>query len=115
MQAKAFVNWLPATKIACLRIHQVAPKKDIQKEYEENWDTAAVGQLWAWVDPTEVARASLLSVEKADSETQEMASAELAKKYYPEAEVRSGLEENRGFWTTDKPKRVLGWKHEEKE
>ncbi|KAF2438696.1 NAD(P)-binding protein [Karstenula rhodostoma CBS 690.94] len=128
MQAKAFVNWFPGTKIACLRIHEVAPKKDVQKEHEENWEAAAVGQLWAWVSPAAVARACLLSVEKADSyegcgvfnivapeTTQKTTSAELAKKYYPDAEVRSGLEGNKGFWTIDKAEKVLGWKHEEKQ
>ncbi|KAL1613196.1 hypothetical protein SLS60_001428 [Paraconiothyrium brasiliense] len=127
-QAKAFVNWFPGTKISCLRIHEVAPKKDVQKEHEENWDEAAVGQLWAWVSPAAVARACLLSVEKADAyegceifnivapeTTQKTTSAELAKKYYPEAEVRKGLEGNKGFWTIDKAERILGWKHEEKE
>ena len=128
MQAKAFVNWFPGTKIACLRIHEVAPKKEVQDEHEENWQDAAVGQLWAWVNPKAVARACLLSVEKADAyegcevfnivapeTTQKTESKELAKKYYPEAEVRPGLEGNKGFWTVEKAERILGWKHEEKE
>lgn len=128
MQAKAFVNWYPGTKIACLRIHEVAPKKDVQKEHEENWDAAAVGQLWAWVSPQAAARACLLSIEKSDAfegcevfnivapeTTQKTESKELAKKYYPEAEIRPGLEGTRGFWTIDKAERILGWKHDEKE
>lgn len=128
MQAKAFVNWFPGTKIACLRIHEVAPKKDVQRKHEQNWEAAAVGQLWAWVSPAAVARACLLSVEKSDAyegcevfnivapeTTQETPSVELARRYYPEAELRSGMEGNKGFWTIDKAERILGWKHEEKE
>lgn len=128
MQAKAFVNWYPGTKIACLRIHEVAPKQEVKDEHEENWQDAAVGQLWAWVNPAAVARACLLSVEKIDSyegcevfnivapeTTQSTESKELAKKYYPDAEVRPGLEGHKGFWTIKKAERILGWKHEEKE
>lgn len=126
-QARAFVNWFPGTKIACLRIHEVAPKKEVKKEHEENWDAAAVGQLWAWVNPAAVAQACVLSVEKtgayegceifnivAPETTQKTPSVELAKKYHPEAEIRSGLESNKGFWKIDKAERILGWKHEEK-
>ncbi|KAF1964660.1 PIN domain-like protein [Bimuria novae-zelandiae CBS 107.79] len=128
MQAKAFANWFPGTKIACLRIHEVAPKKDVQEEHEENWGDAAVGRLWAWVSPKAAARACLLSVEKADAyeecevfnivapeTTQKTESRELAKRYYPNAQVRKGHEENKRFWTIEKAERVLGWKHEEKE
>jgi hypothetical protein len=43
VQAKAFVNWFPGTKIACMRIHEVAPKKDVSDEHDDNWQDAAVG------------------------------------------------------------------------
>jgi hypothetical protein len=45
VQAKAFVNWFPGTKIACMRIHEVAPKKDVSDEHDDNWQDAAVGML----------------------------------------------------------------------
>lgn len=44
VQAKAFVNWFPGTKIALMRIHEVAPKKDVKDEHDENWQEAAVGE-----------------------------------------------------------------------
>jgi len=47
--------------------------------------------------------------------TQKTPSKDLAKKYYPGAEIREGLEGNAAFWTTDKAKKVLGWEHTEKE
>ena len=85
-------------------------------------------QLWGWVHPEATSRACLLAVEKADSfegaqvfnvpapdTTQETPSKELAKKYFPDTEIRPGLEGNKAFWTTDKARKVLGWEHTEKE
>jgi nucleoside-diphosphate-sugar epimerase len=128
VQAKAFVNWFPGTKIACMRIHEVAPKKDVLDEHNENWQDAAVGQLWSWVNPEATARACLLAVEKADNfegcevfnvvapdTTQKTASKELAKKYYPDAEIRGSFEGNCSFWTSEKAKKIIGWEHTEKE
>jgi len=127
LQAKSFVNWFPGTKIACLRIHEVAPKEAVKEEHEKNWKDLAVRQLWGWVNPAAVARACLLSVEKADEfegceifnivapeTTQATPSKELAKKHYPDARIR-GLRGNRGFWTIDKAERILGWTHYETE
>lgn len=128
VQAKAFVNWFPGMKIACLRIHQVEGRKSVQKEHEEQWDTSAVPQLWSWVNPEATARACLLAVEKtenwtgceifnivAPTTTQSTPSRELAKKYYSNAEIRGNFEGNCTFWTTDKAKKILGWEHHEKE
>jgi len=128
VQAHAFANWFPGMKIACLRIHEVAPLKDVQKEHEEDWDAAAVKQLWGWVHPDATARACLLSVEKSDNfegcevfnviastTTQSTPSRELAKKYFPRAEIRGDMSKNQAFWTNDKAKRILGWTHDEKE
>jgi nucleoside-diphosphate-sugar epimerase len=111
--------------ITCLRIHGVAPLKDVQKEHSEKWEKSAVQQLWGWVNPEAVARACLLSVEKAENlnccqvlnivaptTTQERASQDLAKKHYPNAEIRGDMSGSQGFWTTDKAERLLGWKHE---
>lgn len=121
------MNWFPGTKIALLRIHQVEPLEAVQKEHEENWDESGVKQLWGWVNPEATARACLLSVAESDkwkgaevfniiapTTTQKTPSEELAKKYFPEAEIR-GLKDNGAFWTSDKAKKVLGWEHTEKE
>ncbi|KAL4933262.1 NAD-dependent epimerase/dehydratase family protein [Aspergillus undulatus] len=127
-QARSFVEWFPGMNIACLRIHEVAPLKDVQKEHEENWDEAAVKQLWGWVSPEATARACLLAVEKAENlkgaqilnivaptTTQKTPSQELAKKYYPNAQIRGDLSKNQAFWTTDKAKKYIGWTHDETE
>ncbi|PSN70542.1 NAD(P)-binding protein [Corynespora cassiicola Philippines] len=128
IQAQAFINWFPGTKIACLRIHEVASKEEVSEEHNDNWKDAAVGQLWGWVHPQATARACLLSVEKSDEydgcqifnivardTTQDTPSKELARKYYGNVEIRGDFEGNRAFWTHDKARRILRWKHDEKE
>ncbi|KAF3023702.1 hypothetical protein E8E14_013893 [Neopestalotiopsis sp. 37M] len=126
--AKAFPNWFPGMKVACLRIHEVAGREDVRQEHKENWEEAGVKQLWSWVSPVATARACLLSVTEADKfdgceifnilapdTTQSTPSKDLAAKYYPDAKLRADMSSNRAFWTTDKAERILGWKHHEKE
>jgi nucleoside-diphosphate-sugar epimerase len=80
------------------------------------------------VHPEATARACLLAVEKADAfegaeifnivapdTTQKTPSKDLAKKYYPNAEIHDGWEGNSAFWTTDKARKILGWEHTEKQ
>lgn len=125
-QAQAFVRWFPGMQISCLRIHEVMPLKDVQNEHQEDWEGSAVRQLWGWVHPNAVARACLQSVETvidgceifniiAPETTKEGKSEELAKKYFPEAEIRGDMSGYQAFWTTDKANRILGWTHDEKE
>jgi len=128
VQAAAFSNWFPGMKISCMRIHEVAPLADVRKEHDEDWENAAVRQLWGWVNPAATARACMLAVEKADqldgfeifnviapTTTQQTPSRELARKYFPKAAIRGEFADNQAFWTTDKAKRLLGWTHDEKE
>lgn len=127
-QSRAFAEWFPGLSIACLRIHEVAPLKAVQEEHHKNWDVAAVRQLWGWVNPQAVARACLLGVENSENvrgsevfniiaptTTQDMPSEQLARKYYPQAEIRTDMSSNVGFWTIDKAERILGWTHDETE
>ena len=127
VQAHAFADWFPGMNIAVLRVHEVAPLAAVRKEHEDDWDAAGVKQLWSWVSPEATARACLKGVESekvkgcevfnilAPTTTQETASAELAEKYYPQAELRGDWSSNRAFWTTDKAREMLGWTHDEKE
>lgn len=128
IQAQAFVNWFQGTRIACLRIHQVAPMEEVRKEHEQDWEASAVKQLWSWVSPQATARACLQAVENSDNwegcevfnivaptTTQSTPSVELAKKYFPEARIRPGLEGNSAFWTIEKAERLLKWNHYETE
>jgi nucleoside-diphosphate-sugar epimerase len=129
LQAKAFVNWFPGTKIACLRIHEVASRKEVAQEHSENWDEAAVKQLWGWVSPQATARACLLGVERSDNfqgceifnihaptTAQDVPSRELAKKYYPNTKIKGDWgKTNESFWTISKAEKILGWKHYETE
>jgi len=132
--AKAIARWFPDMRISCLRIHQVAPKRDVERDYVDDHGVA-VRQLWGWVNPAAVGRACLLAVENADrigdkgceifnivapdtvtaGEDKGLSSEELAKKYFPDAEIRGSLKGDTGFWTIDKAQRILGWTHDEKE
>ncbi|ROV99595.1 hypothetical protein VPNG_07743 [Cytospora leucostoma] len=126
--ARAFPNWFPGTKVACLRIHEVENRSAVLQEHRENWDEAGVKQLWGWVNPVATARACLLAVTNADKidgfeifniiapdTTLKTPSGELAKKYYPDTELRGDWSSNRAFWTSEKAERILGWTHHEKE
>ncbi|RYP69749.1 hypothetical protein DL769_005200 [Monosporascus sp. CRB-8-3] len=126
--AAAMPNWFPGMRVACLRIHEVEHRGPVKQEHTENWKDAAVRQLWDWVSPSATARACLLAVTNPrfegcqifnivapDTTQDDTPSEELARKYYPDAEIRGDLSGNRGFWTTDKAERMLGWKHEGKE
>lgn len=126
LQARSFANWFKMN-IACLRIHEILPLKQVQEEHERNWEGSAVRQLWGWVSPQATARACLQGVELeksigcqifnivAPTTTQDTPSEQLAKKYFPNAEIRSDMSKNQAFWTTDKAARILGWVHREKE
>lgn len=127
--ARAFPNWFPGMKIACLRIHEVEKRAEVLKEHKEDWDEAAVKQLWGWVNPSATARACLLGVTNGerwegceifniiapDTTLDDTSSGELAKKYYPDTELKGDWSGNRAFWTSDKAERILGWTHHEKE
>ena len=127
-QAQRFVHWFPGTSIACLRIHEALPLKDVQNEHREKWEESAVRQLWGWVRPEAVARACLMAVENANkvngfelfnivapTTTQDTPSEELAKKYYPNAKIKGDMSKRQSFWTCEKANRVLGWTHYETE
>lgn len=62
LQADAMVRWFPFMTIASMRIHEVAPLKQVQDEHKEDPEEAA-RNLWGWVSPEAVARACLASVE----------------------------------------------------
>lgn len=131
VEAKAFPHWFPGMKIACLRIHEVETKQNVLDEHKENWHDAGVKQLWGWVHPVATARACLLSVTSdtdrwargceifniiaPDTTLDDTPSGDLAKKYFPETELKGDWSSNRAFWTAEKAERMLGWTHHEKE
>jgi hypothetical protein len=51
----------------------------------------------------------------APTTTQDTPSEELARKYYPGAEIRGDMSKNQSFFAVDKAQRILGWTHDEKE
>jgi len=131
VQAQAFVNWFPGTKIGCLRIHQVQTRQEVADSHMKDFEEKGTKQLWGWVHPTAVARACLAVVEHADefegcevfnvhapTIAHDMFSRELARKYHPNTKLRDGFaekERSQAFWSTAKIERVLGWRHAETE
>jgi len=128
LQAKAFVNWYPGMKIACMRFHEVATRENVHKHHASDWEGAGVDQLWGWVRPEATARACVAALEKWDNyegmevfnihaptTAQDTPSEELAKKYYPNVPIKGDLSGNKGFWSTEKAQRILGWEHYELE
>ncbi|KAH9904757.1 putative UDP-galactose 4-epimerase [Xylariomycetidae sp. FL2044] len=132
--ARSFVRWFPGLKIACLRIHEVAPREAVKKEHREKWEETGVKQLWGWVNPTATARACLLGAtadtsewespcevfnihapEIAEDGSDGTTSEELARKYFPDTAIRGDLSGTKAFWTIDKAERLLGWEHPERE
>lgn len=127
VQAHAFVDWFPGMNISVLRVHEVATRAEVAKEHSEDWDNAGVRQLWGWVHPEATARACLRGVETdkvkgcevfnihAPTTAQETPSRELAKKYFPNVEIRGKFEANEAFFTSAKANKLLDWVHTETE
>ncbi|TKA72260.1 hypothetical protein B0A55_06809 [Friedmanniomyces simplex] len=117
---RAFVNWVPGTKTACPRIHEVASRKDVTDEHARDWEGAAVERLWGWVHPVATARAFLAAIESAENfegceasnfhlppTALEALSRELAKECFPGAKIKadwgSGIA---GFWVRESGRRI---------
>jgi len=107
-----------------MRIHQVDPKETCKKDHED----LEIGkrQLWAWVNPTATARACLAVLETdfkgheifnivAPDTTQDVDSRELAKKHFPNVEIRGDFKGKQSFFTSEKAEKMLGWSHQEQE
>ena len=128
LQARSLTQWFPGTNIACLRIHAVQTLEAAKESHAQNPQGEAAGDLWGWVHPQAVARACLLAVERASevngfeifnivapTTTEHTPSEQLARTYYPGAEIRADMSKNQAFWCSDKARRVLGWTHDETE
>lgn len=111
-----------------MRFHEVATRDHVSKHHASDWEGAGVKQLWGWVRPEATARACLAALEKSDNyegmeifnihaatTAQDILSEELAKKHYPDVPIRGDLSGNKGFWSTEKAQRILGWEHHEME
>jgi len=124
LQADSFARTYPGFRIASLRIHEVAPLKEIDRAEEED-----MRQLWAWVSPRATARAALLGVTAkegafegherfyitAPTTVRSEPSLELAKKYFPHVPIMGDLSGHKSFFSTEKARKLLGWEHTETE
>jgi len=122
LQADSFARAYPHMRIASLRIHEVSPLEEIEREEEED-----ARQLWAWVSPTATARACLAGIEApedafkgherfyitAPTTIRKEPSLELAKKWFPDVPIKGDLSGKKTFFSTEKAKKLLGWEHTE--
>lgn len=121
-QADAFARRYEDISIASMRFHWVVPERATAAQHFTR-DSAAVGKhLWAYTRFDAAADACLLSLTApfkghevfyivGPDTTIEDASLELAKKHFPNAEIRGEFAGNASFFNSTKAERMLGWKH----
>ena len=122
-QADTFARRYEDIRISSMRFHYVVPEKQqaVGAYHEETPEVAK--HLWAYTLLGPAAEACLLSLDApfrghevfyivAPDTTIGTPTLELAKKFYPNAEIRGDLSGNRSFFTSAKAERMLGWTHE---
>lgn len=120
IQADCIARTNPNMSIATLRFHLVTPIRPSigHKAGPTRKD------IWGWTSSVAAARASLLGLEM-KTKGHEMffvvaprhccdgyTASELAKRYYPQTEIRGEMEPNQGFYLCTKAERLLGWTHD---
>jgi len=123
-QADAFARRFEWMTIASLRFHWLLNSRERAVQHTETMGETAIKHLWAYTLLSEANRAILLSL-TADFAGHEVflitspisaakePSLELAKRNYPQAEIRGDFSGHASFYTCAKAERLLGWKHQE--
>jgi nucleoside-diphosphate-sugar epimerase len=123
-QADAFARRYDFLKIASLRFHWLTPSREAVVERSAAFQAGAVRHLWGYTLMSAGCRACELAITAPFSGHQamfiaaprtvsEVPSRELARQYYPDAEMRGELAGQAGFYDCAKAERVLGWRHED--
>jgi UDP-glucose 4-epimerase len=123
-QADAFARRYEGMSIASLRFHGLVEQVDRSAPLPASFAPIATRDLWAYTLLAEASRSCLLAL-TADFAGHEVfyivaprtrvsePSLDLARRHYPETEIRGDLSGNNGFFNCDKARRILGWQHEE--
>jgi len=119
--AKAYVR-SHGMEVVSLRIAWIHTPETFKQQLLPMWDDPDLGasNLWLYVDGRDVAQACRLAVEKeffghnpfyitANNSFMKTPSMELAKAYYPDAEIRSGFDGFQSFITVDQARKTLGY------
>jgi nucleoside-diphosphate-sugar epimerase len=124
-QADSFARLYDTLAIASLRFHGVVPDRLTARGRSNTPDAqrARARGLWGYTLLDAAARACLASVTAsltghevfyivAGQTTTDEPSAVLAERYFPEVPLRAELDGQRGFYSTTKAERLLGWQHD---
>jgi UDP-glucose 4-epimerase len=124
-QGDAFARRYEWMSIASLRLHMLIDAREKAVQNTATMGSIATRHLWAYTLLSEAGRACLLSL-TADFTGHEVfyiiaphtaialePSLELARRYYPNTEIRGDLSDHNSFFNCYKAERILGWKHQE--
>ncbi|RPH60556.1 MAG: NAD(P)-dependent oxidoreductase [Chloroflexi bacterium] len=123
-QADAFARRYEWMSIASLRLHMLISTREEAVQDTAGMDVYAIRHLWAYTLFSEANRACLLSLTAdftghevfyitAPNSAAAQPSLELARQYYPQAEIRGDLSNQISFFNCAKAGRLLGWQHQE--
>lgn len=121
--ASAFVRRMAGKlSVASLRFPWIHTPETFQSVLTPLWDDPAAGatNLWGYIDTRDVAYACRLALEadisgheafyvSARKTFMQLDSLQLAKAYYPEAEIRTRLDGNQSLFDSSKAKAMLGY------
>ncbi|HLE30304.1 MAG TPA: NAD(P)-dependent oxidoreductase [Anaerolineales bacterium] len=123
-QADAFARRYAWMRIASLRFHWLLDSRERAVQGTALLGDAVIRHLWAYTLLDEASRACLLSLTAdytghevfyivAPRTVADAPSLALARKHYPNAEIRGDLSGDNGFFNCAKAERLLGWRHAE--
>jgi nucleoside-diphosphate-sugar epimerase len=123
-QADAFARRYHGMRLASMRFHWLLDSYEDALDKKAGLGPAATRHLWGYTAIPAASRACLLAL-SADFAGHEAfyivaprtaapePSLELARRHYPETQLRGDLGGQRGFFDCSKAARLLGWRHEE--
>ncbi len=125
-QADAFARRFEQMRIASLRFHWLLESRERAAEITARIPDTGRRHLWAYTSIAAACRACLLALTADFSGHQALyivapetvaaePSLELARRHYPDTEVRGDLRGQAGFFDCGKAERVLGWRHSDRE
>jgi len=123
-QADAFARRYEWMSIASLRFHMLVDDFERASQVSARIGPIAIRHLWAYTSLREASRACLLSLSAAFSGHEAFyivasrtaaaePSLELARRHYPQTQMRGDLSEHSSFFNCAKAERLLGWRHED--
>jgi nucleoside-diphosphate-sugar epimerase len=123
-QADAFARRYEGMRIASLRFHALVEQRQVAADMAQRWGIMVSRHLWAYTSLKSASLACLLAL-TADFSGHEVfyivagqtivpeLSLDLARRFYPNTEIRGDLSGNTAFFDSHKAERILGWRHVE--